>query len=239
MHLHQPTRTLKKLRYQWSAPTYLVTKVFEGNTCRLLPLVSAKGRALTRPSPVVANLKMVKPSRKGKPPSGFWIGCRVLSSFGNVEYVGTVDDVETDGTQTLFHVCYEDFDEEELDLGQLQQRVIYHPALDTMEHAMTAMPEVGSFVLFALQQQPRLGQVVEIHEQDQRQLVIHLWKPQRSARDFVSAKFKPAFADEEPSLLAVTVSRVRARNLEMSESGYLQASSKKIALKVLKQWRRS
>ena len=100
VHLHQPTRTLKKLRYQWSAPTFLVLEVFEGNTCRLLPLVSAKGRALTRPSPVVANLKMVKASRKGKPSSGFWIGCRVLSSFGNVQYVGTVDDVEVDGTQT-------------------------------------------------------------------------------------------------------------------------------------------
>ena len=87
--------------------------------------------------------------------------------------MGTVDDLEVDGAQTDFHVCYKNFDEEELDLGQLMDRVIYHPVLDTMKD-VTAPPEVTTFVLFSLQQQPRVGKVVEVHYQDQRQVVIHL-----------------------------------------------------------------
>ena len=188
---------------------------------------------------MTANLQKVKVSHTGKSAASFWIGCRVLSEFNAIQYVGTVDDVEVDGTQTLFHVCYEDFGEEELDLVQVQERVIYHPALDSLVESVFSLPGAGTFILFSHQQQPRLGQVKEVRDQDRHQLVVHLWKPHRKSRDFVSARFRPASSEGDPTLVAVTLSRVRARNLEMSDRGYLSASSRKLALKILKKWRSS
>ena len=64
--------------------------------------------------------------------------------------MGTVDDVEVNGTQTLFHVCYEDFDEEDLDLGQLLIQVIYHPALNSLKENVVSLSEIDSFVLFSM-----------------------------------------------------------------------------------------
>ena len=45
---------MKKLTYQWSAPSYLVTNV-RGNTCTVRPLVSHAGREGNMSKEVVMN----------------------------------------------------------------------------------------------------------------------------------------------------------------------------------------
>ena len=45
-----------------------------------------------------------------------------LRRFGKRWYKGSVDDISVDESQTFFHVTFDDFDEQELDLGRYGTR---------------------------------------------------------------------------------------------------------------------
>ena len=231
------TATMKKLTFQWSAPMYIITQVRD-NTCSVKPLVSQAGRAGGRPKVTVMNLAKVK--FHSTPPSGFWLGCRVLRKFGSDWYQGTVDDISVDEGQTYFHVTFEDFDEQELDMGEVWDSVIYHPELEGGDGDLgpAEYPEVGSTVLFAANQQPCLGKVVEVQPYAQRQVVVQLWTPARRSKDFISSKFRSAASDGEISQRALTVSQLRLSKISLSESGNLSPASRKDVAKMLKEWRR-
>ena len=237
MYISTPSRTMKKLTYQWSSPNYLVVKVRD-NTCTVVPLVSAAGREGRAPKAVEVNLSKVK--FHSSPPSGFWLGCRVLRKFDKQWFQGAVDDITVDEGQTYFHVTFEDFDEQELDLGEVLDSVVFHPEMEVSEDALTAvnLPDLDSVILFPSNYKPCLGRVVEIQPHAVRPVVVQLLRPSRMSKDFVSAKFVPAAPDGEVERRALTIPQVRIRDLVVSEAGYLDSRSRKKVGKLLASWRR-
>ena len=86
--------------------------------------------------------------------------------------------VNDDGND-LYHVGYHDFDEEELDKGELLDAVCYHPALDKYHDLREdLLPEVGEMILCAWNYQPRVRRVKELSTSS-RPITMHLWKPHR------------------------------------------------------------
>ena len=129
--------------------------------------------------------------------------------FNDRWFLGVVDDVVHDDGNDFFHVGYGDFDEEEIDLGELLEAVCYHPALDAQHNLHDdILPEVGSMVLFEWDYRPRLGQVKEVTA-DRRPIVLQLWKPHRQAQDLVSARYAPSVVNDEPELLSITPMQVK------------------------------
>ena len=228
---------MKKLTYQWSFPFYLVTNVRD-NTCTVKPLVSTAGKGGQYPKAVEVNLSKVK--LHSSPPSGFWLGCRVLRQFNKQWFQGSVDDISVDEGQTYFHVTFEDFDEQELDLGEVWDSVIYHPEMETNQDALTTtdLPDINTVVLFPSNYKPCLGRVVEVQPHAIRPVVVQLYRPARMSKDFVSAKFVAAAPDGEVEQRALTIPQVWISNLSLSEAGYLEPESRKKVGSMLTSWRR-
>ena len=172
---------MRKLTYQWSAPTFLVVRVRD-NTCTVKHLVSTAGKRGGAPKLTEVNLSKVK--FHSTPPSGFWLGCRVLRKFQKKWFQGAVDDVSVDDGQTYFHVTFEDFDEQELDLGEVWDSVIYHPELEVNQEELSSamLPKVGSMVLFAAKYQPCLGKVVEVQTHSIRPVVVQIYRSVRVSK---------------------------------------------------------
>ena len=99
------------------------------------------------------------------------------------------------------------------------------------------MPEVGKVVLFSYEQQPRVGCVVELREHEPKPLIVHLWKPKRSARDFISAQFFPFYEDGEPAYLSLSSKRIKLANLEVDEKGYFKPDTRKKLASTLNAWK--
>ena len=93
----------------------------------------------------------------------------MLCKFQRSWFLGTVDDVTVDDAQTLFHVTFEDFNEQEMDLGEVHEHVIYHPELDKASNGLeaTILPQVGTMVLvlFVENYDPHIEVVVEVREE--------------------------------------------------------------------------
>ena len=98
--------------------------------------------------------------------------------------MGTIDDITSDEGLTYFHVSYADFDEEELDLGEVLDAIIYHPELDAAKRGLDSppLPTEGSFVLYAANYQPRVGKVLEVHPTLTKSVVVQVWKPKQPRR---------------------------------------------------------
>ena len=240
VHIQKPTRNMRKLMYQWTAPEYLIQSV-SSSTCNLKPLVSTAGREGKTPDVVTVNQSRIK--MQGKPPCGFWIGCRVLKKFGDVEYMGTVDEVIKDEGKTYYHVVYADFDEEELDMGELWDHVIYHPELDAAKDGLQqlGLPDEGSYVLFAADYAPRIGRVVEKRPTQAKQLVVQMWRPKqpRSGKaDLTTARYETRDSAEEPDRRSISMAQVKVMNLHLNEDQCLDPQSQIPVRKALKWWRR-
>ena len=63
-------------------------------------------------------------------PSSFFLGSIIVKKFGGQWCEGKVDWVDADEGETLWHVTYMDFDEEQLTLEELSQVISYHPLMD-------------------------------------------------------------------------------------------------------------
>ena len=186
--------------------------------------MSVPGREGRQPDDTFMNLRKVKVHSTS--PSGFWIGCRVLRKFDKKWFPGSVDDITVDEGQQFFHVTFDDFDEKEMDLGEIWDSVIYHPELEVREDDLspTKFPEVGSVVLFVVEYQPCLGKVVELHPYVLCPIVVEILRSIRSSKDFVSVKFTPSLTDGIPQQLALTRPQVKHDGLGLSETGYLESS---------------
>ena len=221
----QPTPKLKKIMFQWSEPVYVVVSVTP-STCEVRSLARKKGATVTEVSKagslpsVIVNKKMAS---SFPVPVSFFIGAKVMKKFGTHGWhEGTVDRVETDEGETLWHVVYGDFDEEEYKRDELAQHLAYHPMLDN-EFDLD-VPEVGSFVWFAHKHQPCLGQVLSVDPTVSRPLMVKIFSPQASAVSLARAKYKAVFDDEgEPQVQQITVHQVRIRFKELSKRGFLPA----------------
>lgn len=239
LHLHQPSKTLKKLTYQWSAPDFLLVKLHPP-TCTVRPLVSPRGRDGQSPKDMVVNISKVR--SHGKPPSGFWIGCRVLRTFDGKPYVGTIDEISTDEGQVFFHVTYEDFDEEEIDQGEVVEHVCYHPELDAARHGLSSnpLPTEGSIVLYASNYQPRVGKVLEVHPSLSKSVVVQVWKPKQPRHghpDLANARYRTLDSPENPDRLSISPAQIRIDNLRFNEDDRFDQQSHSLVQGVLKGWK--
>ena len=75
--VHQPTPALRKLRFQWSEPVYLVLSTTP-NVVRAINLVSKEGAKGKFPITHNINRKMLEPYPVN---SSFFVGARVLRKF--------------------------------------------------------------------------------------------------------------------------------------------------------------
>ena len=145
--------------------------------------------------------------------------------------------VNDDGND-LFHVRYQDFDEEELDLWEIIDAVCYHPVLDSHHDIRDeVLPDVGEMILSAWNYQPRIGQVKEISS-GRKPIVMQLWKPHRQAADLVSAHYIPSLTDDDPDLISLNPAQVKARHLRFDDKGYIYilSSSRTVLKKLLQRW---
>ena len=89
--------------------------------------------------------------------------------------------MDDDDGERIWHVVYNDFDEEDLNRGQLAESLLYHPGLSTAEEVV--LPEVGSYVWFAWEQQPWIGRVMVVDPTVPRPIQVRCYTPVKGLED--------------------------------------------------------
>ena len=147
--------------------------------------------------------------------------------FGKKWVEGTIDRMDQDEGEPLWHVVYTDFDEEQLDKAQMCDALVYHPLLDT--HGDLPVPVVGSFVWYSHNQQPYLGQVVSVDPSVPRPIVVQRYRPQANAVSLPRASFQRAVDAEtgEPVLSHLTLPQVQLRFESLTTRGFLSAKDRR------------
>ena len=138
---------------------------------------------------------------------------------------------------------YEDFDEEELDLGEVWNSVCYHPELDAAKDGLRVprMPKEETVVLYASDYQPRIGVVVDIREELAKPVIVQIWKPKlRRGRstDLVTAKYATQDTTEDPERASLSVSQIRRDCLHFDEDNRLDHVSQVAVRKALRKWQK-
>ena len=177
----------------------------------------------TVPSQVV-NHKM---TRSYPVPKSFFIGAKVARQFGRKWVEGTIDRLDQDENDALWHVVYSDFDEEQLDKIQMCDAVVYHPLLDVQGDLK--VPRVGTYVWYSHNQQPYLGQVVSIDPSVSRPVVVQRFRPQANAESLPRAKFQRAVdPDTGKAILShLTLPQVQLQFDSLTARGYLSAKDRR------------
>ena len=224
VYLHVPTTT-PKLRYQWSSPTWLVRRVHT-NTCVLYPLVSPAGRKRKPASLKTANLKKVRVA--GPTTTDFWVGAVVRRKFADNWFLGTVAEVVMDEGKAFYQVQYSDFDQDEIDKGELWDSVIYHPRLDLAVYTPEQLPELHEVVMFTLEQKPSMGKVVAIDQTATKPITVELWEPDAKVKFLHKARFKKALEGDQPVLVLLNIMQIKAKGLTLVEGGHLSPTSQKV-----------
>ena len=235
VYLHTQSAT-PKLKYQWSAPVWLVIKTSLANCC-IKSLVSATGRKRQPADTKTANYKKVQVA--GPLTVDFWIGAVVRRRFTAGWFLGTVVDICTDEGKTYYKVDYEDFDQEELDTGELWDTVIYHPKLDTDHYQHTQLPQVKEVVLFTSERRPRLGEVIVIDPAGRCPITIVLLKPDSKASSLVTARYIRGQEDGQDTSMRLLPTQLKADSLKLKEDGSLTADSQRTMAKLLKPTKRT
>ena len=135
-----------------------------------------------------------------------------------------------DEGERLWHVVHSDFDSEDLNYNELLDAVYYHPLLDTT-HDLT-LPEIGSFVWFSEQQQPRLGQVTGLDPTLPRPVTIRMFSPRRGASSLPLATFRPKppaddSGDEVGCYQQLHLSQIRSSFPALTPSGKLPSKARR------------
>ena len=110
-------------------------------------------------------------------PDSFFLGAKVCRRFHDKWVVGTVTEVDDDDGERIWHVVYSDFDEEDLNRGELAKVLFYHPGMGVAEEV--TIPAVGTWVWFAWDQQPCLGRVEAVDPSVPRPLQVRCYVPYR------------------------------------------------------------
>ena len=228
VYLNVPTAT-PKLRYQWTQPVWLVLRT-SVTTVTLKPVVSAAGRKHKQPPLKVINRKKVRVA--GPRLSDFWMGAIVRSKFDNTWFLGSIYDMVTDEGKTFFKVQYRDGDHEEMDQGEVWDRVIYHPRMDEARYSPAELPLLNEMVLFSDGQQPKIGQVTAIDEEENLPVTVRLWKPSSKAKSLAAARFTQALDDE--NLTRLRPEQILLNNLNINTEGHLTADGQQRVRKLLR-----
>ena len=155
----------------------------------------------------------------------FFLGATVMKLFEGRWYKGTVDRVARDEDRTLWHVTYSDFDEEELTKDQLATHLAYHPVLDIGGDLQ--VPNIGDFVWFSEERQPRLGQVLAVDTTLPRPVTVEVWVPETGAGDITRARFVQAFDDEQSAVVTqLTIHQIKLRLGALTSGGRLTATDR-------------
>ena len=105
--------------------------------------------------------------------------------------------------------------------------------MDDIKEPATLIPEVGHFILFALDQHPRIGRVTAVNMDAMKPVTIHLWKPNKRCPSLEQAHFKPSDNESGPDLMAIHGSQIKIVGLELKDSGHLTGPSKRKVRKIL------
>ena len=230
--VHRYSKTSQpKLQYQWSNPVWLVIEA-TANTCKLKSLASPQGRQGKPPPIKVTNRKHIRPAAPR--PFDFWVGARVRRQFQDNWFLGTIVGVQTDEDDTYYQVEFDDCDQEELDAGQVWDAVVYHPRMDDAQEVIKQPPKVGTFVLFAQNQHPRVGKVTAVDAEARKPIAVQLWKPNKNCKSLVNAKFRQSMSMDSTDTVMLQGSQIRLQDLELDEEGYFTRSSKSKVRKMLK-----
>ena len=206
-------------------------------TVKLKPLVSAQGRKGLAPEVKVANRKKVRVA--GPRPVDFWVGATVKRRFRNTWFLGTVFDMVTDEGRVYFKVQYKDGDQEELDLGELWDSVIYHPRMDTAKYVPAELPKLHEVVLFADGQQPKVGEVEAVDENEHLPVTLSLWRPSSKANSLATARFAKDVNENAEGLIRVRPEQILLQQLKLNSEGFFDQDSRKHVQKLLRKPRTS
>ena len=216
-----PQNKLPKLTFQWSEPTFIITKVTTAlvSVRDLTNKKGAKISAVKNRTDIVVNKKMTSLYQV---PISFFLGAKVMKKFGNKWCAGTVDLVDTDEGETLWH----DFDGEQMTLAELSQVITYHPLLDSSSDL--PVPSPGSFIWYSVQQQPRLGRVVSVDPTVPRPVVVEVFVPQANAVSLPRAKFRLSQDEDtgKPKVDHITLHQIRLRFDQLTPRGFLRPSDR-------------
>ena len=169
----------------------------------------------------------------------FWLGAVVRRRFAAGWFLGTVVDVSTDEGKTYYKVDYEDFDQDELDAGELWDAVIYHPKLDADHYHYKQLPQTKDIVLFTSGQGARLGEVTAIDPADRRPITIALLKPDSKAASLVTARYARGLEDGQDISMQLLPLQIRTSSLKLREDGHLTADSQRTLSQILKPTKKS
>ena len=215
-----PQNKLPKLTFQWSEPTFVVTSITSSvvTVRNLADKGGAKVSVVKERKDTVVNKKMTS---LYPVPISFFLGAKVVKKFGTKWCVGTVDLVDTDEGETLWHITYDDFDEEQMTLSELSQVIQYHPLLDASSDLL--IPAIGTYIWYSVKQQPRLGQVASVDPTVPRPLVIEVFAPQSNAVSLPRAKFRRSMDVDtgKPQVDHITLHQIRLSFDKLTPRGYL------------------
>ena len=132
-------------------------------------------------------------------------------------------------------MTYQDFDEEQMTLQELSQVVRYHPMLNPTSDL--DIPVVGRFVWYAVNQQPRLGQVTAVDPTVPRPVVVEVFEPKANAVSLPTAKFRRALEKEsgEPRFENITLHQIQMSFTELTPRGLMTPTDRKRLQKCLEQ----
>ena len=119
-----------------------------------------------------------------------------------------------------------------MDQGEGWNKVIYHPRMDTARYAPTELPLLKDMVLFADGQQPKLGQVTAIDEEENLPVTVRLWKPSSKAKTLASARFIQTM--DEDDLTRLRPEQILLNKLNINTEGYLTADGQRRVRKLLR-----
>ena len=119
-----------------------------------------------------------------------------------------------------------------MNLGELAKAIFFHPGLGTADEVQ--LPEVGTFVWFAWEQQPRLGLVEAVDPSVPRPLQVRCYAPVRGIPDLTKERFAPAFDDEDQPLTQhLSTHQVMLTVERLTPRGYLPAKARRQLAKAL------
>ena len=160
-------------------------------------------------------------------PHSFFIGAKIWKKFKKTWCKGTIDWVDTDEGETLWHVTYQDFDEEQLTREELSQVISCHPLLHTTGDLK--IPTVGEFVWYAVKQQPRLGQVMAVDPTVPRPVIVEVFEPQENAESLARARFRRARDAEsgDPMTENITLHQIQLTISSLTTRGFLSQKDRR------------
>lgn len=143
--------------------------------------------------------------------------------------------MDTDEGETLWHVTYQDFDEEQMTLEELSRAIRYHPHLDPASDLQ--VPEIGHFVWYAVNQSPRLGKVVMVDPTVPRPVVVEVYEPRAKASSLPNARFRPAMDQEsgEPKVDKITLHQIKMSFSRLTPRGLLGTTDRNRLRRCLEQ----